>query len=126
MQMAEQYFRFSWQYIEPGPRLLEAAQKLADSPDEDRRAVAKALLDVTAAGRKIQDAMGENRDVDLAPYFDFWFADAVSSAEKLLQADDQETRQLARCVIDAEKAIIKSKESFLVEQKRLGIKPNRK
>lgn len=122
----EKAFKFDFQFIEPSEAVMEAAQKLRESPDEDRRCTAKALLDVTAAGRAIKDAIIEDRDVDLAPYFDFWFADAVSAAEKLQHADDKDARHLAQCVLDSEKAIIKSKESFLAEMKRLGIKPKNK
>jgi hypothetical protein len=122
--MAElQKFSFSFSFIEPAPKLLEAARKFADSPDENRRAVAKAVLDVTAAGRAIKDAIIENRDADLAPYFDFWFADSVACAQRLLDSADEEARYLAECLIRLEQAAIKSKESFLAEMKRLGIKP---
>ena len=120
-----QKFNFSFSFIEPAANLLEAARHFADSPDENRRAVAKAVLDVTAAGRAIKDALLQNRDADLAPYFDFWFADSVACAQKLLASDDKEARYLAECLIQLEQAAIKSKESFLAEMKRLGIKPKR-
>lgn len=116
-------FRFGFNFIEPGARLLEAARKFADSSDENRRAVAKAVLDVTAAGRAIKDAILEDRDADLAPYFDFWFADSIECAQNLLVSDEKDARQLAECLIQLEQALIKSKESFLAEQKRLEIKP---
>jgi hypothetical protein len=116
-------FNFSFSFIEPAPNLLEAARKFAKSPDENRRAVAKAVLDVTAAGRAIKDALLQNSDADLAPYFDFWFADSIACAQKLLDSDDKEARYLAQCLIELEQAAIKSKESFLAETKRLGIKP---
>jgi hypothetical protein len=116
-------FQFTFQFIEPAEYLLEAARKFADSPDENRRAVAKAVLDVTAAGRKIKDALAANRHAELAPYFDFWFADSVACAKKLLNSEDKEARYLAECLIELDKATIKSKESFLAEVKRLGIKP---
>ena len=118
-----QNLKFSFQFIEPAPYLLEAARKLVDSPDENCRAVAKAVLDVTDAGRKIKDALLENRDADLAPYFDFWFADSIACAQKLLQSDDKEARYLSECLIKLEEAAIKSKEGLLAEFKRLGIKP---
>ncbi|SRR5216684_818108 len=124
--MAEpQKFNFSFSFIEPAPHLLEAARKFADSPEENRRAVAKAVLDVTAAGRAIKEALLQNRDADLAPYLDFWFADSVACAQKLFASDDKEARYLAECLIQLEQAAIKSKESFLAEMKRLGIKPKR-
>lgn len=75
-------------------------------------------------GVPIKNAIMENRDADLSPYLDFWFADAVACAEKLLQTDDIKRRGfLALALIDMEKAIIKTKESLLAEFKRLGIKP---
>jgi hypothetical protein len=116
-------FKFSFQFIEPAEHLLEAARKFADSPNENCRAVAKAVLDVVAAGRKIKNALAENRDADLAPYFDFWFADSVACAQRLLPSDDKQARYLAACLIELEAAAIKSKESFLAEMKRLGITP---
>jgi hypothetical protein len=118
-----QAFNFSFTFIEPSPHVLEAARNLADSPDENRRAVAKAVLDVTAAGRAIMDALRENRNADLAPYFDFWFADSVACAQNLLTSEDKDARYLAECLIELEQATIKSKERFLAEMKRLGIKP---
>ena len=38
-------------------------------------------------------------------------------------SDDKEARHLADCLIQLEQAAIKSKESFLIEMKRLGINP---
>ncbi len=78
---------------------------------------------MTAAGRAIKNAPLENRDADLAPYFDFWFADSVACAQNLLNSDEKEARYLAECLIQLERAAIKSKESFLAEMKRLGIRP---
>jgi hypothetical protein len=114
--MAEpQKFSFSFNFVEPAPHLLDAARKFADSPDENRRAVAKAVLDVTAAGRAIKDAMLLGRDADLAPYFDFWFADSIACAKKLVDSDDIEARCLAECLVQVEQATIKAKQSFLAE-----------
>jgi hypothetical protein len=125
-------FQFSLEYIEPAEYMVSVARKFADSPDENRRAVAKALLDVSAAGLAVkkameprtdtESAMKANTNTDMAPYLDFWFADAISSAQKLLRYDDAESRDLAQCLIDAEKAVMKSKESVLAEIKRLGLK----
>jgi hypothetical protein len=117
-QMAnQQELKFSFHFIEPAENLLEAARKLVDSPDENRRSVAKAVVDVTATGRAIKDALLENRNADLAPYFDFWFADSINCAQKLLHSDDKESRYLAECLIKLEQAAIKSKESLLAEMK---------
>jgi hypothetical protein len=116
-------FQFSLQFIEPSETIMASARKLVASPDENRRSVAKALLDATAAGLAIKKAMEENRDADMAPYLDFWFADASSNAEQFLHCDDEEARDVAQCLIDVEKAAIKSKESVLAEIKRLGLKP---
>lgn len=117
-------FQFDFQFVEPVETVMAAACKLVNSPDENRRSVAKAVLDVTAAGRTIKDALVENRDADLAPYFDFWFGDSITCAEKLLHSDDQDARLLAECLIAMEKATIQSKESFLAEMKRLGVRPS--
>jgi hypothetical protein len=115
--------QFSFRFVEPAEHLLATARAFAASPDENRRAVGKALLDVTAAGVAIKKAIEEKRNADLAPYLDFWFADAVACGQKLLLYEDSESRDLARCLIDAEQAVIASKESVLSEIKRLGLKP---
>ena len=100
-------FQFSLEFIEPAERMVSVARKFAESPDENRRAVAKVLLDVSAAGLMVKKAMepkpdaenaaGANTTTDMAPYLDFWFADAIGCAQKLLQYDDAESRDLAQC-----------------------------
>ena len=116
-------FNFSFEFIEPSEDVLEHARKLVDSPDENCRSVAKAVLDVVAAGRAIKDALRQKRSVNLDSYFDFWFADATTCAQRLRKSGDQVSRNLAECLIKLEEATIKSKESFLKEMKRLGVKP---
>ena len=115
-------FQFSLSFIEPAEYLMGIMRKFADSPDENRRAVAKAMLDVSAAGAAVKEAMLKNAGCDMAPYLDFWFADALVCAQKLLQYDDAESRDMGQSLIDAEKSVIKSKESVLAEIKRLGLK----
>jgi hypothetical protein len=115
-------FQFSLNMIEPAEHLMAAARKLVDSPDENRRAVAKALLDVTSEGLALKKAMETNTNADMAPYLDFWFADAIACAKKLLQYEDAESRDLGECLIETEKAVMKSKQSVLGEIKRLGMK----
>ena len=117
-------FQFSFEFITPAERVMAFARASIASHDENYRSVAKAVLDVTAEALSIQKAIAEDGRVDLAPYFDFWFGDAVGCANKLLQYDDKEARHLGQCLIDLEKASIKSKESFLAEMKRLGIQPS--
>ena len=75
--MAQKKVNLSFQFIEPAEHVLETARSFLDSPMEDRRCVAKALLDVTTAGLAIKKAMEENRNAQLEPYLDFWFADAI-------------------------------------------------
>lgn len=115
--------QFSFAFVEPSETVVAAAQRFLSSPDEKLRSVAKALLDVTAAGLPIKKGMMEDSDTKLDPYLDFWFGDAISCAERLLHSDNEEVRHIAQCLIDAEKAVIKSKESILSEMKRLKIKP---
>lgn len=57
----------------------------------------------------------------MAPYLDFWFADAVACAEKMTKYEDTDSRDLAQCLIQAEREVIASKESVLAEINRLGI-----
>jgi hypothetical protein len=116
-------FRFKFEFIMPAERIMAVARNNLDSPDENLRSVAKAVLDVTAEASKIKSAMAEDKDADLGPYFDFWFADALNCANQLLDCEEPDARNLARCLIDIERATVKSKESFLVEMKRLGLRP---
>jgi hypothetical protein len=108
----------------PTKHVLDIARTwLASSDHEKRRAIAKALIDVTKEARTVQRGLADNGNVDLAPYFDFWMGDAVSAANELLNSNDENDRTLAQCLIDQEKAIIKSKADFLAEMKRQGIQP---
>jgi hypothetical protein len=122
MEGNKKKFKLTFNFVMPAERVMQIARDRVDSPDENYRSVAKALLDVTAEAAKVKDALTEDRDVDVAPYLDFWFADAVACATKLLQSDDPDARDLAQCLIDAEKATIKSKECVLAEIKRLGLR----
>ncbi|MBI3821706.1 MAG: hypothetical protein HY289_03390 [Planctomycetes bacterium] len=115
-------FRFSLSFVEPAEHLMGIIRTFADSPDENRRAVAKAMIDVSAAGAMIKEAILKNAGCDMAPYLDFWFADALVCARSLLEYDDAESRDLGQSLIDAEKSVIRSKESVLAEIKRLGLK----
>lgn len=123
MEDNKKKFKLTFDFVMPADRVIRIALEHVDSPDENYRSVAKALLDVTAEAGKVKDALTEDRDVDLAPYLDFWFADAIECAKKLLRSDDPDAGDLARCLIDAEKAAIKSKECVLAEIKRLGLRP---
>jgi len=62
---------------------------------------------------------------DLAPYFDFWFADAITAANLIESSDNERIRFLAESLIAQEDAILRSKMEFLSEMKRRGIRPNR-
>src|SRR5580698_8077764 len=108
--MDKKELNFNFEFITPAERIMSMARTLVSSPDEDCRAVAKAVLDVVAEATTIQKAMAEDRDVDIAPYFDFWFADAIECANVMLNGENQDARDLARCLIEMEKASIKSKE----------------
>jgi hypothetical protein len=53
-------FHFSLQIHEPAEYLILIMRKFADSPDENRRAVAKAMTDLSAIGVVLKDAMVAN------------------------------------------------------------------
>ena len=110
-------------FVIPADLVVNTANENLDSDDENIRTVSKAILDLTREATKVKDGMATNGNVDLAPYFDFWFADAIAAANTLLKYDDANIRYMAECLIEQEKAIHKSKTSFLEEMKRLGIKP---
>lgn len=59
------------------------------------------------------------------PYFDFWFADAITAANLIESSDNESIRFLAESLIAQEDAILRSKMEFLSEMKRRGIRPNR-
>ncbi len=117
-----QNFNFQFSFVMPTDQVMEIARTHVDSANEDYRSVAKALLDTTEEATKVKDCIEKDIDVDVAPYLDFWFADAVECAKRLLDSGDHDAGLLAHCLIDAEKATIKSKENMLAEIKRLGLK----
>ena len=101
--------RFDLEFIEPAEHLLARARALADSPDTDCRAVAKAILDSNAESTIVREGITNKLNVDFTPYLDFWFADALECANRLLTHPDIETRDMADCLIKLEAAAIKSK-----------------
>jgi len=103
--------------------ILKTANDNLGSNDENVRAVAKAILDVTREATKVKEGIAADGNVDLAPYFDFWFADAIAAANTLLNSENENIRYMAKCLIEQEQAILKSKMDFLDEMKRCGIKP---
>ncbi len=118
----EQEINLKFDFVMPADPVLRTAIKAAGSQDENLRAVGKAMLDVTREAKSIQEALVAGRPVELSPYFDFWFGDAVAAANVVLKSDDESSRALARCLIEQEQAIIKSRKGFLDEAKRLGVK----
>jgi len=123
--MAAKEIQFSFDFVIPTEHVLAIARTWLTSEDERRRAVGKALIDVTKEARTVQQAMAANGHVELGPYFDFWMADAIAAANELLTSDDENDRALAQCLIDQEKAILESKAGFLAEMKRQGIQPQK-
>ena len=115
-------FKFSLGFVMPEEFVLESARGGVESPDVDIQAVSKALLDLTTVAKKVQADILEDISVDLGPYFDFWFADSVAAASRLLNHEQEQVRYLAQCLIDQEKSVLQSREGFLLELKRLGIK----
>ena len=125
MTDSDSKFNHNFDFLIPADFLLEFARNSHNAQNEDLRAVAKAVLDATHEATTVQKAIAANGKVDLAPYFDFWFGDAIEAANRLIDSDDENTRYLAKCVIGQQKAVADSKESFLREMKRLGVEPNR-
>jgi hypothetical protein len=118
-----QEFRLDLKFNAPTGRMMAIAQAGLASPDESFRVVAKAIIDLTSAMRSLEKEMVADGDVNLDPYLDFCFGDALDHAHQLLKRDDDDARNLAQCLIDMEKAVVKSKENVIAEIKRLGIKP---
>ena len=116
-------FKFNFNFIMPADHLMSLARESVESPNADLRTVANALIDVTNEADKIAQGFADDGNVDLAPFFDFWFVDAIDAAKRLRESPDDNLRHLAECLIQQEQSIIESKEDFLTETKRLGIKP---
>lgn len=116
-------WRLKMEFVVPTESTLSLARSLSDSPDVDCRAVAKAILDSNTEATIVREGIANNLDVDLAPYLDFWFADALECANRLRRHPDSEIRNMANCLIELEADAIKSKECVLTEIKRLGSKP---
>ena len=118
MASEAQPFNFRLGFVVPADHILAVARDHVDSPDENWRAAAKALLDFTAIGAGIQEAISVGRNADLAPYFDFWTGDAIECATRMFEYPDLDAQNLAHCLIDLEKTAIESKVSFVEEAKR--------
>lgn len=125
MTNESQEFKFKFSFAIPADHLLAFARESVESPNADLCTVANAMLDVTSEAEKIRQGFANNGKVDLAPFFDFWFADAIDAAKRLKKSPDDNTRHLADCLITQEQSIIESKEDFLTETKRLKLKPQR-
>lgn len=119
-----QKVNLDFEFVIPSDAVVAAARNFVSAKDENVRAVAKALLDLTAVASRVKDAMTQGGNVDLAPYFDFWFADAIAAANSIKSSDDKNIRHLAESLIAQESAIIRSKTAFLSEMKRRGIRPS--
>ena len=115
--------QFDW--VRPSNLIIAVACDGVDSTEADVRDVSKALLDLIAEAARIQMGILADGSVDLAPYFDFWFADSIVAANRLLSHDEETIRLLAECLICQEQSLIESKESFLKSMHRLGIKRKR-
>jgi len=125
MAGGDKELQFRMNFILPEDRIMNIARQHLNSPDESCRAVAKALFDVTTEAKTVQEALQEDRSAKLDSYLDFWFADAIEHANKLLTSSDTDARVLALCLIDMEKSVISTKESLLAEMKRTGTRPGR-
>jgi hypothetical protein len=123
MSKQPQKVTFDFDFVIPAEMTLKTAKDNLGSSDENVRAVAKAIVDVTREATRVQESLRADGNIDLAPYFDFWFADAVAAANKLLNSGNENIRYMAKCLIEQEQAILKSKRSFLDEMKRRGIRP---
>jgi hypothetical protein len=114
-----------FEFVIPSERTSQKAKKHLDSSDTRVQAVAKALIDFAELSTEVKDFLENKTGGDLAPYLDFWFADAVIAAKMLKNSRDEEIRDLATTLIEQEKAAIESKEFLLRKMKSLGIRPDR-
>ncbi len=112
--------KYSLDFLIPVDWILDIARRSTDSSDERHRVLGKAILDFTKIAHLTKDNLIQDKDTDLAPYLDFWFGDAIDIAKASLKDGDSNLRTLAECVIDQEKSVVKSKEAFLREVKRVS------
>lgn len=113
-----------FEFLDLSEMVLKAAKDHIGHQDENIRAVAKALLDITDVATELRLQMAKPGIVDLSPYFDFWFADAITAAIANMTSDDKTIRYLSRALIDQESAIIRSKTAFLEAIKNRGLGRN--
>jgi hypothetical protein len=117
----------NFEFLVPVERMLEVARQRLNSADADERNVAKAVLDATRVTKRTQAKLMARVHCDMGEYFDHWMGDALESAERLLQSQELDVRSLATCLIDQSRAMIRSKEMFLAETKRVeAIRKKRK
>lgn len=118
-----QQFKVDFQFVIPTEAVLLSAQTMLQSPHQEYRDIAKVVIELTTLQRFIQTEMINDGNVDLSPWFDYWFGDTLETAESVKSSTDQEACLVAAILLDQEEAIIHSKESFLNEMKRLNIRP---
>jgi hypothetical protein len=121
--MTEKQAQFDFQFVIPTDDVLIQAQTLLQSDVQNHRDIAKVVTELTAIQKQIQDDISKDGTVDLAPWLDYWFGDTIETAQHLKQSDAIDVSRVAHILLDQEAAIIRSKESFLNEMKRLAVQP---
>ncbi len=111
---------YSLDFPLPADSILDIAENSTHSDDERLRVIGQAVLDFTAIANLTKDDFLQGNAIDLAPYLDFWFSDAIDIAKASLNDPDSNLRTLAQCLIDQEKCAIESKVFVLRESKRIS------
>lgn len=122
--MSDQHARIGFEFVIPADQLLASAREMLASPIQEYRDIAKAVLEVTDISLDLQHRLSSQIEADFAPYFDYWFGDAIEAAKRHKASSDKGVAAVAESLIAQEEAIVHSKEAFLLEAKRLNIRPN--
>ncbi len=115
--------QFDFQFIIPTDAVLASAKVLLISDIQQHRDIAKVVVELTDIQKAIQAEIMKDGTVDLAPWFDYWFGDTIETAQQLKNSASVDISHVAHVLIEQEAGIIHSKESFLKEMKRLGVRP---
>jgi len=116
--------KMSFEFVTMSSHTLEIARRLRNSTDADSRLLGETVIDVSELSgetqRLLAQAAKKDGTCDLTPYFDRDMSRAVEAANRLIQSNDSDLRDVSRCVLDQAKAIAASRTSFLDDVRRVS------
>jgi len=115
-QPAAKEIDISFQFIIPADPILEAARKMAESPNADEQTVGRCVLkltDVTERTKAAVEDVESQEKYDLSVYFDFDMGDSLAAAQRLMVSGGKEAKNVAQTLQSQADAIAASKTAFL-------------